>query len=63
MIIYTDLKLDYDIIHLKMLPKVEPLTDYKCTLEEELQTPAYRQSVEQLIKDGEWAKKLSPKVF
>lgn len=57
-IIYDDLRLDYDIIHLKILPKLEPLQDYKCTLEEELQTPANRSSVEKLIRDGQWAKKL-----
>lgn len=56
--ICSDLQLDYDILSLRMLPKLEPPADYKCTLDEELQTPAYRPSVAQLIKDGEWAKNI-----
>lgn len=57
-IIKDDLKLDYDIIHSRILLKNPPLEGYECTLEEELLTPAYRPSVDQLIREGEWAKKI-----
>lgn len=51
--IIPELRLDSDVIHYKInlvdryvLPK-----DYQCTLEEELLQPAYRKSVQPLLKD------------
>ena len=57
-IIIDDLKLDYDIIHSKIHLKEPPLEGYDCTLEEELLTPALRPSVDRLIREGEWARKI-----
>lgn len=51
--IIEDLKLDYDIIHTKLIHRLDKIPDdYVCTLHEELLPPAHRPSVTALIGEG-----------
>jgi len=44
-------KRDIDIIRQKFI-KLEKSLSFECTLEEEMQPPAYRKDVEKLIQEG-----------
>lgn len=51
--IVEDLKLDYDVVSVKMIPRHDKISEgYMCTLHEELLPPAHRPSVQALVAEG-----------